>query len=70
MLASVESIADYTKSPLYEHMTFRALSWEFIEQTRSSLLEYIREDESLEFLKDGGGWEKLEEKYKELVCKK
>ena len=70
MLASVESIADYTKSPLYEHMTFRALSREFTEQTRSSLLEYIREDESLEFLKDGGGWEKLEEKYKELVCKK
>lgn len=63
MQASVESIADYTKSPLYEHMTFRTLSGEFVEQIKSNLLEAVQADESLEFLKEDRRWKELLQRY-------
>lgn len=66
----VESIADYTKSPLYEHMTFRAVSGEFVERTKRTLLEAVQADESLEFLREDRRWKEIEENYQELLCEK
>lgn len=64
MLASLESISDFTKSPLYEHMTFK-VNGEFIEQMKKNLLEYFRTEDGLEFLKNDRRWKELEEKYME-----
>lgn len=67
MLASVESIAGYSKSPLYEHMTFRPPSGEFVERVKRNLLEAVQADESLEFLRADRRWNELLQQYKELL---
>ncbi len=50
MLASVKSIGGFVKSPLYEHMTFKEINEEFLEQMEQKLLECFRDRETFGFL--------------------
>lgn len=59
MLDSLDEINDFTKAPLYEHMTFRESRKEFIEQIREDLLNGFRNDEACVFLKDDSRWQEL-----------
>lgn len=57
LLASVEDMDHFTRSPLYEHMTFREIRKEFVSQFREELLKGFRDEEVFGFLKGHAGWE-------------
>lgn len=59
MLASLDDINHFTKSPLYEHMTFSEVREEFVAQTREDLLKCFQDEETFGFLKGDSRWESL-----------
>jgi len=59
MLTSLESIAGFTASPLYAHMTFRAPQDDFLENLRRDLLACFSDPESYGFLSDDARYQAL-----------
>ncbi|NBJ92067.1 helix-turn-helix domain-containing protein [Parablautia muri] len=59
MLASLGQISAFRKSPLYEHMEFRAESEEFLEEFKKKVLEGFRDGEDYAFLKGNKRWQEL-----------
>ena len=60
ILASIDKITDFRKSPLYEHMDYRAPSEEFTADLKEKILTCFRDEETYGFLKD-------DERYWELI---
>ena len=60
ILASIDTIADFRKSPLYEHMDYKAPSEEFTADLKEKILTCFRDEETYGFLKD-------DERYWELI---
>ncbi len=63
LLASIDDINHFTKSSLYEHMTFREIRPEFVAQIREDLLKSFRKsfhDEACGFLNGDAGWEEFQ----------
>ena len=60
ILASIDKITDFRKSPLYEHMDYRAPSKEFTADLKEKILTCFRDEETYGFLKD-------DERYRELI---
>lgn len=58
LLASIDDVNYFTKSPLYEHMTFREIRPEFVTQIREDLVKSFHE-ETYGFLKEDSRWEAL-----------
>lgn len=58
ILDSVETIGDFTKSRLYQHMAFKAAGPEFAEGLRKELLESLG-DESYSYMRGNEFWENL-----------
>lgn len=56
LLASVDGLCDYSRSPLYEHMEFNEVSGESLKQIRQTLLECFRDEETYGFMRDGRRW--------------
>ena len=50
ILASLDSIYDFTRSPLYAHMMFRPIPNDFISELRNKLIECFRDEETYGFL--------------------
>lgn len=50
--SSVDEMGSACKSPLYEHMTFRELDRNFLEEMKENLRKLFEEDESFDFLKE------------------
>lgn len=61
LLASMDDIDHFTKSALYEHMTFREIRPEFVAQIREDLLKSFQDEETLGFLQGDVRWEKLKQ---------
>ncbi|MBQ8802299.1 MAG: helix-turn-helix transcriptional regulator [Tyzzerella sp.] len=59
MLASVGELGAFSKSSLYEHMTFKKLDTAFVEDMRDKLLECFRDTETFRFLIGNERWENL-----------
>lgn len=59
MLSSVEEIGDFRKAPLYEHLEFKEMKEEFVEETKENLLKCFREEETYGFLKEDERWKEL-----------
>lgn len=59
MLSSVEQIGSFSKAPLYEHMDFKEIKKEVLEEVKSNLLNGFREEESYGFLKNDKDWREL-----------
>lgn len=59
MLSSADSIYDFSKSPLYEHMEFKEARVEFLEGLKKDLLDCFRDEESYGFLKENKRWQEL-----------
>lgn len=57
LLNSVDSLFDFTKSPLYEHLEFRRTNYP--ETIKAGLLENFRSGEGWEFVKDDPRWQEL-----------
>lgn len=60
LLASIEDINHFIKSPLYEHMKLRETREEFVMQVREDLLKSFRDEETYGFLKGDSRWENLQ----------
>lgn len=59
MLVSISTIYSFCKSALYEHMTFKEIRQEFLEELKKDLLESFRDEEAYGFLKSNKRWEEL-----------
>lgn len=60
ILASIDTIADFRKSPLYEHMDYQAPGKEFTADLKEKILTCFRDEETYSFLKE-------DERYRELI---
>lgn len=60
ILASIDTITDFRKSPLYEHMDYKAPSEEFTADLKEKILTCFRDEETYGFLKG-------DERYRELI---
>ena len=60
ILASIDKITDFRKSPLYEHMDYKAPNEEFTADLKEKILTCFRDEETYGFLKN-------DERYWELI---
>lgn len=61
MLTNFESIVAFTKSPLYSHMNFKAISEEYLTEVRANLMKGFRDEETYAYLKENQQWKDLME---------
>lgn len=61
LLESIDDIYHFTKSALYEHMSFREIRPEFAAQLREDLLKSFQDEETLGFLQGDVRWEELKQ---------
>ena len=59
MIANLESICAFTKSPLYSHMNFKEISEDYLAEVRESLLEGFRDEETFSYLGENKRWRNL-----------
>ncbi len=59
MLASVNRIADFSESKLYEHMTFKKMEPEVVKEMQRDLLRTFEDEESFGFLKEDARWREV-----------
>lgn len=61
LLAGVEDIGGYVRSPLYSHRSFdfRKAPEAYGQELRASLLRCMKEDESFDFMKEEAQWKEL-----------
>ena len=59
MLANLESISAFTKSPLYSHMDFKEVREEYLSEIREDLIKGFRDEETYPYLKENPRWIKL-----------
>ena len=58
LLSSLDTITDFTRSELYQHMTFRAIEPAFSDSLRNDLLHAL-DDETFSYMESNEYWEKL-----------
>ncbi len=63
LLDSTDSLFDFTKSKLYEHMDFKESDSKFMDKVHEDLLEQIRNDETYDFVRKGQRWKAFEKKW-------
>lgn len=59
LLSAADGVYDFSKSRLYEHMSFKEPDEGFSAQIRENLLKFARKDERFAFLKDNARWQAL-----------
>lgn len=59
MMENLEDINGFSKSPLYEHMTWKEARPEFMEELKQNLLMCFRDEESYGWLKEDARWKEL-----------
>ena len=59
MLVNLDTIYDFTKSPLYEHMNFKAVDKGFLKEVREDLLKGFQNEQTYNYLKDNQQWKDL-----------
>lgn len=63
LLDSTDSLFDFTKSKLYEHMDFKESDSKYMDKVHEDLLEQIRNDETYDFVRKGQRWKAFEKKW-------
>ncbi len=58
ILDSIETIGDFAKSKLYQHMTLKTVNSQFLDNLRQELLKSL-EDESFSYMQGNTYWEEL-----------
>lgn len=59
MLACIQDIGSFTKSPLYSHMTFREMADEHGRTMREELLRCFRDEETFKFMDQDERWKQI-----------
>ncbi len=63
LLSNIDTLMDYTKSDLYEHMDFNPFSSSFAQTLIASQLKHFLEDDTYSFAKESPKWEAFKEKW-------
>lgn len=59
MLAELDTVADFSKSRIYEHMTFRDIRPEFLAQMKEDLIQAFTGPETYGYMKENKRWQAL-----------
>lgn len=59
MLKSADQVGNYKNVKLYEHMSFRELSGDFIDGLREKLTACFRDEKEFEYMKGNERWKEL-----------
>jgi len=59
MLASLDTICDFTNSPLYEHMEFRDVSKAYINELRENLIACFQSKDVYGYLRENPQWRQI-----------
>ena len=59
LLQNVDSLCDFQKSKLFQHMKFKNLDSSFAEGIKEKLLDGFRDEESFGYMKGFEAWERL-----------
>ena len=59
MLSNIETIEDYAKTFLFEHLDFRQLEQSFYNKIKKNILQGLKNDESLAYMKGCDEWERM-----------
>ena len=59
LLKSVDSLCDFQKSKLYQHMNFSEQRSSFAEELKEKLVEGFRDQEAFGYMKGNTDWEKI-----------
>lgn len=62
LLESINTICDFTKSSLYQHMNFKETGTELSDSFRKELLKSLK-DEPLDYMEGNGFWENLKNEF-------
>jgi len=63
LLSKTDTLMDYAKSDLYEHMVFNPMSASFAEMMVNNRLKQFLEDDTYKFVKESAGWEDFKKKW-------
>ena len=63
LMTHYDSLMDYVKSPLYEHMTFANSNPAVLEGMKTAQLNRYLEDDSFQFVRESPGWEDFKKKW-------
>ena len=59
LLENVDTLFDFRKSRLYQHMHFKEVDSGFLERVKEELLKGFRSDESYRYMEDNMAWKDL-----------
>lgn len=63
LLENTDSLLDFTKSRLYEHMKFKESDPKYMDKIHENLLEQFRSDDTYKFVSESSGWNDFEKKW-------
>ena len=63
LLSNTNTVMDYTKSKLFEHMTFQEVNPALFQTLRVNTLKHFSEDDNYKFVRESEGWEAFEKKW-------
>lgn len=59
LLASIDTLDAFARSPLYQHLELKEIDKAFIAQQRTQLKELFRDEETFGYMKNHAGWQDL-----------
>lgn len=59
LLKSVDTVTDFTRSPLYQHLEFHNLTKEYRQQQQKTLKAFFKDEVTFAYLKEDERWQKL-----------
>jgi transcriptional regulator with XRE-family HTH domain len=63
LLGETDTLMDFTKSDLYEHMDFNPMTPMLAEMVKTNQLKHYLEDEDYRFVRESAGWEDFKKKW-------
>lgn len=63
LMSNIDTLTDYTKSDLFEHMTFNNQMQSAASMVISTMLKQWDEDDAYQFVRESAGWEEFKKKW-------
>ena len=63
LISNIDTLTDYMKSDLYEHIEFREVDPILVATTRTNMLKQFAEDDMYKTVRKSAGWKKFKKKY-------
>ena len=63
LMSNIDTLTDYTKSDLFEHMTFNNQMQSAASMVISTMLKQWDEEDAYQFVRESAGWEEFKKKW-------